>query len=101
MASSLFLLAIFLPTCLSFSPFGPLGLRMTSDTLDKTTALSSRRDCLRTFGGVTLAIGAPVLFGIPSNTYAEKDVAGGGLPGGALEFNRLLLSEQQVHLMLL
>ena len=71
----------------------------TSDSADKT-AMSSRRDCLRTLGGVTLAVGTPILFGAPSYTYAEKDVAGGGLPGGALEFNRLLLSEQQVHLML-
>ena len=67
-----------------------------SNSVDNT-CVSSRRDCLRTLGGVTLAIGSPVLFGAPSYTYAEKDVAEGGLPGGALEFNRLLLSEQQVR----
>ncbi len=69
-----------------------------SNSVDKT-CVSSRRDCLRTLGGITLAIGSPVLLGAPSYTYAEKDVAEGGLPGGALEFNRLLLSEQQVYLL--
>lgn len=91
--------AFLLPTCIAFSPVaGPLGLRMgSSDVSPRTATSSSRRECLRTIGSASFAIGAPILFGVPALTFAEKDVADGGLPGGALEFNRLLLSQQQVQ----
>ncbi len=51
----------------------------------------SRRSYLETIVG-----GAALLFVSPSFAFAEKDVADGGLPSGALELNRLLLSQQQV-----
>jgi hypothetical protein len=88
-------IAVLLPSAIAFIPAGPLGLRMaSSDSSSKIAVSSTRRDCLRTLGAASLAIGGPVLFGVPA--FAEKDVADGGLPAGALEFNRLLLSKQQV-----
>ena len=85
---------LLLPACAAFSPASPLALRM-SNIESASNIATSRRSCLATLGTASFAFGASI-FGAPAITFAEKDVSDGGLPPGAYEFNRLLLSQQQV-----
>ena len=89
--------------CSAFNPSSNVRLRSNVHTMTcqrpscssiaaTSGSLLSRRSSLE-----TLFLGGGIILGLPSTSFAEKDVSDGGLPSGALELNRLLLSQQQVR----